>query len=135
VEVVSSGVTTVAIPLISAYVAIGVVRDTKGDAIPGARVEATNSTTKTKVFSITNDAGFYTLEGLEQGEYRIKVSDLAPKTDKLKITPTSQPTQELNLTIDIPTEKTEQTPTSTPTTLTKPANISPSVSIDHQVNF
>jgi Carboxypeptidase regulatory-like domain len=127
VEVVPSGVTTIAIPLIPAYVAIGVVKDTKGDAVPGARVEGTNLTTKTKVFSITNDAGFYTLEGLEQGEYTLKVSDLVPKTDKLNITPSSQPTQELNLTIEIPAEKTEQSPAPTPTPSTQPPNINPSV--------
>jgi hypothetical protein len=103
-EVVPSGVTTVAIPLIPAYSAIGVVKDTQGDPVAGARVEATQIETKTKVFSITNDAGFYTLEGLEQGKYILNVSDLPAKPDRLKITPTSQPTQELNITVDIPTE-------------------------------
>jgi hypothetical protein len=112
VEVVPSGVTTVAVPLIPSYSAIGVVKDTNGDAVPGARVEATNVKTKTKVFSITNDAGFYTLEGLEQGEYILKVSNLPAKPDKLTITPASQPTQELNITVDIPSE----TPTPTPPT-------------------
>ena len=135
VEVVPSGVTTIAIPLTPAYVTIGVVKDIKGDAVPGARVEATNIITKTKVFSITNDAGFYTLEGLEQGEYTLKVSDLSPKIDKLKIIPTSPSTQELNLTIEIPADAPQAPPSPVPTPATKPAKIGLSVNIDRQVNF
>jgi Carboxypeptidase regulatory-like domain len=113
VEVVSSGVTTVAVPLVPAYVSIGVVKDAKGDAVAGARVEATHLRTKTKVFSITNDAGFYTLEGLEQGEYQINVSGLPSTPNQLKITASSQPSQELNLTVTIPAENTPP-PASTP---------------------
>ncbi len=113
VEVVSSGVTTVAIPLIPSYVSIGLVKDSKGNSVAGARVEATNLKTKTKVFSITNDTGFYTLEGLEQGEYKLTVSDLPANPNKLIVTPKSQPTQELNITVDIPSET--PTPAATPT--------------------
>jgi hypothetical protein len=128
VEVVASGVTTVAIPLTPAYVAIGVVKDSRGDAVTGARVEATNLTTKTKVFSITNDGGFYTLEGLEQGEYQLRVSDLASTPDRLLINPASQPTQEINLTITIPTEN---TPAKTPPDRTSavPASVIPYINV------
>ena len=115
VEVVSSGVTTVAVPLIPSYVSIGVVKDSKGDAVVGARVEATHLRTKTKVFSITNDSGFYTLEGLEQGEYQINVGGLLSTPNQLKITASSQPTQELNLTITVPAENApEPVPSTTP---------------------
>ncbi len=119
VEVVSSGVTTVAVPLVPAYVSIGVVKDAKGDAVAGARVEATHLRTKTKVFSITNDAGFYTLEGLEQGEYQINVSGLPSTPNQLKITSSSQPSQELNLIVAIPAENTPP-PASTPPAASPP---------------
>ncbi len=124
VDVVSSGITTVAVPLVPAYVSIGVVKDAKGDAVAGARVEATNTRTKTKVFSITNDAGFYTLEGLEQGEYQISVSGLPSTPNQLKITVSSQPSQELNLTVTIPAENT-QPPVSAPPAASPPVPTSP----------
>lgn len=108
-EIVSSGVTTVSIPLVPAYSTVGFVKDTNGNAVPGARVEATHLQTKIKVSSITNDAGFYTLEGLEQGEYQLTVSDLVSTPNRLLINATSQPTQEINLTITIPPENTTPT--------------------------
>ena len=120
VDVVSSGVTTVAVPLVPAYTSIGVVKDSRGDAVAGARVEATHLRTKTKVFSITNDAGFYTLEALEQGEYQINVGGLPSTPSQLKITATSQPNQELNLTVTIPTENTPP-PLSAPPAVSPPA--------------
>jgi hypothetical protein len=123
-EIVTSGVTTVPIPLVPAYTTIGFIKDAAtGNAIPGARVEATNLQTKNKVYSITNDAGFYTLEGLEQGEYQLSVSDLASTPSRLLINATSQPTQELNLTITIPTEN---TPAKTPTDMNPAAPTSSS---------
>jgi Carboxypeptidase regulatory-like domain len=125
VEVVSSGVTTVAVPLVPAYVSIGVVKDAKGDAVAGARVEATHLRTKTKVFSITNDAGFYTLEGLEQGEYQINVGGLPSTPNQLKITASSQPSQELNLTVTIPAENTSPVAPPAPTSPPAPPATSP----------
>jgi hypothetical protein len=137
VEVVPSGVTTVSVPLVPAYTTTGVVKDTKGDAVPGARVEATNLKTKTKVFSITNDTGFYALESLEQGEYQISVSGLPAKPDKLVITSTSQPNQELNLTVDIPTETPTPTPAPTPAPTPNNRSFSPLKleNINHSLNF
>jgi hypothetical protein len=105
VEVAPSGITTVSIPLVPAYIAIGSVKDSNGAVVAGARVEATNLSTKNKIYSITNDAGFYTLEGLEQGEYQLSVSGLATTPSKLRVTSTSPPTQEFNLTVTIPTEQ------------------------------
>jgi Carboxypeptidase regulatory-like domain len=101
-DLVSGGVTTITIPLVQSYSMVGFVKDTKGDAVPGSRVEALNLRTKSKIISITNDAGFYTLEGLEQDEYKITVSDLATTPNNIKIVPSSQPQQEINLTITIP---------------------------------
>jgi Carboxypeptidase regulatory-like domain len=104
-DVVSGGVTTIAIPLISSYSVVGFVKDPKGDIIPGGRVEALNLRTKAKIISITNDSGFFTLEGLEQDEYKITVSDLPTTPNNIKITPSSQPQQEINLTVTIPETK------------------------------
>jgi Carboxypeptidase regulatory-like domain len=84
---------------------VGFVKDAQGEAIAGGRVEATNMRTKIKAISVTNDSGFYTLEGLDQDEYQIKVSDLpssldssaGARGDRLKIVPSSPAQQEINL--------------------------------------
>ncbi len=118
-EIVASGVTILPIPLVPSYSRVGFLKDAAtGNAVPGARVEATHLQTKTIVSSITNDAGFYTLEGLEQGEYQLTVSNLGSTPDRLKIDATSQPTEEINLTITIPPENTPpQTPANTSPTI------------------
>ncbi len=115
IDVVAGGITTIPIPLIQSYSVVGFAKDPSGEAIVGGRVEATNLRTKVKTVSVTNDSGFYTLEGLDQDEYQIKVSDLPssldspavtkgdslPETlrDRLKIVPSSPAQQEINLTV------------------------------------
>lgn len=99
--------------LVPAYVYTGVVQDKAGKAISGARVEAISIKNGTKINSITNEAGVYYLEGLEQGEYKLSVSGLPTTIDRFRIIATSQPTQELNLTVTIPAENT-QPPVSAP---------------------
>jgi Carboxypeptidase regulatory-like domain len=105
IDVVAGGITTIPIPLIQSYSVVGFVKDAQGEAIAGGRVEATNMRTKIKAISVTNDSGFYTLEGLDQDEYQIKVSDLpssldssaGARGDRLKIVPSSPAQQEINL--------------------------------------
>jgi Carboxypeptidase regulatory-like domain len=125
VDVAAGNVTKIAVPLVPAYVYTGVVQDKAGKPIVGGRVEATSVKNGAKISSITNDAGVYYLEGLEQGEYKLAVSDLPATPNKLKIIPTSQPTQELNITVDIPTENTK------PETPPTPPIANPSTSRSH----
>jgi hypothetical protein len=102
VEIVSGGVTNIAVPLIPAYLVTGFVKSTTGEELAGARVEAINTKTKVKIVSITNDAGFYTLDNLEQGEYQITVGGISATPNLLKIESNSPPNQEINLTVKIP---------------------------------
>jgi hypothetical protein len=137
-DIAAGNITPISVPLVPAYVYTGEVRDTAGKPVSGARVEAISIKNGTKINSITNDAGVYYLEGLEQGEYILKVSNLPAKPDKLKITPTSQPTQELNITVDIPSETPTPTPTPTPPTPTEPRKLSTSMrtkNISQSLNF
>jgi Carboxypeptidase regulatory-like domain len=97
IDVVAGGITTIPIPLIQSYSVVGFVKDARGEPISGGRVEATNLRTKVKAVSVTNDSGFYTLEGLDQDEYQIRVSDLVSSLDRLKIIPSSAVQQEINL--------------------------------------
>ena len=120
VDVVAGGSVSIDIPLVASYIYTGIVADNQGKPVAGATVEATSIKTKTKLTSVTNDAGVYYLEGLEQGEYKLTVSDLPANPDKLIVTPKSQPTQELNITIDIPSETPAPTPAPTPTPPTTP---------------
>ncbi|AFY91897.1 carboxypeptidase regulatory-like domain-containing protein [Chamaesiphon minutus] len=119
-DVAAGNITKISVPLVPAYVYTGVVQDKAGKPVIGGRVEATAMKNGTKISSITNDAGVYYLEGLEQGKYKLTISDLPATPGHLNITATSQPSQELNLTVDIPTENpqppTPPTPPITPTT-------------------
>ncbi len=99
VDVVAGGITTIPIPLIQSYSVVGFVKDASGEPISGGRVEAMNLRTKVKAVSVTNDSGFYTLEGLDQDEYQIRVSDLVGNLDRLKIMPSSPAQQEINLVV------------------------------------
>jgi hypothetical protein len=107
IDVVAGGITTIPIPLIQSYSVVGFVKDASGEPISGGRVEAINLRTKVKAVSVTNDSGFYTLEGLDQDEYQIKVSYLVPKLstspstggDRIKIGSSSPAQQEINLTV------------------------------------
>jgi hypothetical protein len=105
VDVAAGNITPISIALVPAYVTTGIVLDTAGKPVGGARVEAISLKNGTKISSVTNDAGIYYLEGLEQGEYKLDVGGLPTKPDRLIITATSPITQELNLIITIPTEK------------------------------
>jgi hypothetical protein len=148
VDVIAGGSVAIEIPLVASYIYTGVVADKQGKPVAGATVEATSIKTKTKpkLTSVTNDAGVYYLEGLEQGEYKLTVSDLPASPDKLILTPKSQPTQELNITVDIPSEiptpAADPTPSPTPTppapTTTPPktpSKIGRNVNIIHSPNI
>jgi hypothetical protein len=102
VDVAAGNITPISIPLVPAYVTTGALLDTAGKPIGGARVEAISLKDGKKIISVTNDAGIYYLEGLEQGEYKINVEGVATAPGRIILTPNSQSTQELNLTIISP---------------------------------
>jgi Carboxypeptidase regulatory-like domain len=122
-DIAAGNITKLAVPLVPAYVYTGEVKDKSGKPVVGGRVEAISLKNGAKITSITNDAGVYYLEGLEQGEYKLTVSELPANPAKLIVTPKSPPTQELNITVEIPAET--PTPTATPTPPTTPESTPP----------
>ncbi|MBC1220013.1 carboxypeptidase regulatory-like domain-containing protein [Nostoc sp. UCD121] len=95
IDVVAGSYTPVMIPLIRSYARSGVVTDTQGQAIAGARVEAIQPDQTTRCFSVTNGAGVYYLEGLSQGKYTLQINGKSAGT--LKLEESSEAFQELNL--------------------------------------
>lgn len=96
VEVVAGSYTPVLIPLNRSYIVSGVVSNAEGKPIGGARVEAISATSE-KVFSITNGAGVYYLEGLKQGTYTLNINGKPANPAKITIHAKSESLQELNL--------------------------------------
>ncbi len=136
VDVAAGNITPISIALVPAYVTTGAVLDTAGKPVGGARVEAISIKNGMKISSVTNDAGIYYLEGLEQGEYKINIGDLPTKPDRILIAPTSPVTQELNFIITIPTEK-PPGDMATPPNPTPPSSSSRAIipNINVKVNF
>ncbi|MBW4619511.1 MAG: carboxypeptidase-like regulatory domain-containing protein [Cyanosarcina radialis HA8281-LM2] len=99
VDVVAGSYTSIEVPLIPAYTIAGVVVDSKGQPIGGARIEAISTTTGQKVFSVTNDAGVYYLERLQSGIYSLQINGKAARPDTIKLDRSARPLQELNLTL------------------------------------
>jgi hypothetical protein len=95
VDVVAGSYTPVMIPLIRSYTRSGVVSDAQDHAIAGVRVEAIQFSTGRRRFSVTNSAGVYYLEGLQQGNYELQINGKAVGT--LKLEESSDAFQELNL--------------------------------------
>ena len=96
-EVVSGSYTPMLVPLNLSYTVTGVVTNLAGDTLGGARVEAIPKTGGQRIFSITNDAGVFYLEGLQQGEYDLLINEQPAQPGLLQIEGVSEPFQELNL--------------------------------------
>ncbi|MBD2299223.1 carboxypeptidase regulatory-like domain-containing protein [Nostoc sp. FACHB-190] len=97
VDVVAGSYTPVMLPMIRSFTRSGVVTDSRGKPIPGAKVEAIELNSGQKRFSVTNGAGVYYLQGLQQGNYKIEVNGQPLNTENLQLQETSAPFQELNL--------------------------------------
>lgn len=98
VEVTAGGYTEVTVPLIPSYTVAGRVSDTLGKPLSGVIVEAVPVEEDGKrVSSITNQAGIYYLEGLEQGKYNLLVDNQIAQPNPLEINHNSESMLELNL--------------------------------------
>ncbi|WP_414546148.1 carboxypeptidase regulatory-like domain-containing protein [Nostoc sp. CCY0012] len=97
VDVVAGSYTPVMLPMIRSFTRSGIVTDSKGRPIPGARVEAIEVNSGQRQFSVTNGAGVYYLQGLQQGNYKIEVNGQPRNIETLQLEETSAPFQELNL--------------------------------------
>ena len=102
VEVAAGGFTQILVPFIPSYTVAGTVTNPEGKPIGGARVEAVTIDKKGKVkktMSVTNGAGIFFLENLQQGTYKLLVNDKSAKPEKITINGNSETLQEVNLSI------------------------------------
>jgi len=100
IEVVAGSFTTVRVPLIPSYIIAGRVTDLENNPVAGAKVEILPiKGKKLGTSSLTNNAGIYYLEDLQQGKYRFKINDRA--VDKiLKLDKNSEPLVEMDFQIE-----------------------------------
>lgn len=97
VNVIPGSYTQILLPLTPAYTISGVITDSQGNPISGARVEAVSTDSQKRLFSITNTAGVYYLERLEQTTYNLLVNDKPVGGVIVKLEADSQGFQELNI--------------------------------------
>ncbi len=97
VDVIAGSYTPVMLPLTRAYAFSGVITDAQGKPINGARVEAVSSYSKVRLFSVTNTAGVYYLERLQQGTYNLLINDKPVSDMTLNLDKSSQGFQEINV--------------------------------------
>jgi hypothetical protein len=97
VEVTPGSYTPVAIPFTPSYTVTGILKDAKGNIMNGARVEAVPTDKGKRTLSVTNGAGIFYLEELQQGTYNLLINGEPAISSALVINSASEPLQELNL--------------------------------------
>ena len=97
VKVAPGSYTEVLIPFSLSYIVSGIVTNAEGEPINGARVEAISIDGEETIFSLTNPAGVFYLEGLKQGTYDLKINGKLAQPNKIIIDASSEPFQELNV--------------------------------------
>ena len=93
VDVVAGSYTPIMIPFTRSYTRTGTVTNSTGSAVAGTRVEAIGK--DIRKFSVTNGAGVYYLEGLQEGEYELQIN--GKSVGELKIEESDEAFGELNL--------------------------------------
>ena len=99
IQISPGGFTRVPIPLVPSFTVAGTVRDVAGNPVGGARVEAVPLEAGRRGVSVTNGAGIFFLEDLEQGVYNLLIDGTPAQPNQIEITPDSQPLQELDLSL------------------------------------
>jgi hypothetical protein len=97
VDVVAGSYTPISVPLIPSFTLSGVVTDSSGNAVAGARVEAVGSKGTQRRFSVTNGAGVYYLERLQPDTYTLLVNGKPAQPGTITLDDSSEPLGELNL--------------------------------------
>ena len=91
------GYTPRLVPFTRSYTVAGALTDAEGKLVGGARVEAILKEKGKKVFSVTNDAGVFFLENLQQGTYDLFINGEPAQPQNITIDGNSEAMQELNL--------------------------------------
>ncbi|MEO1374500.1 MAG: carboxypeptidase regulatory-like domain-containing protein [Cyanobacteria bacterium J06635_10] len=101
VEVAAGGFTQRLVPFVPSYTVAGTVTNAEGKPVGGARVEAiaTDKSKAKKTMSVTNGAGIFFLENLQQGTYKLLINDKPAKPGEITIDGNSETMQEINLSI------------------------------------
>ena len=97
VDVVAGSYTPIAIPFTVTYTVAGIVTDAAGQPLGNATVEAIPTDGGLPIIAVTNHAGIYYLDNLEQTTYRIQVNQKAIHLRELTINANSDTFQEVNL--------------------------------------
>lgn len=97
VEVVEGSYTPIPIPLQPFYTVAGVVTNAEGKPVLGAKVEAFTSDGSLVSLSITNSAGVYYLDRLQQGTYHLKINGRSVAHNTVTVDADLDTLQELNL--------------------------------------
>jgi hypothetical protein len=102
VEVAAGGFTQLLVPFVPSYTVAGTVINAEGKPVGGARVEAVVTDKKgkeKKTMSVTNGAGIFFLENLQQGNYKLLVNDKSANPGGINIDENSETMQEVELRI------------------------------------
>lgn len=102
VEVAAGGFTQLLVPFIPSYTVAGTVTNAEGKPVGGARVEAVVTDKKgkdKKIMSVTNGAGIFFLENLQQGNYKLLVNGKSVNPGEILIDENSENMQEVKLKI------------------------------------
>lgn len=97
VEVVAGSYTKIQIPFSVSYTVGGIVKNLEGKPVGGVKVEAVPIDKGKKVLAVTNGAGVFFLEKLQQGTYNLLINEQPAQPSTLEINQNSQSFQELNL--------------------------------------
>ncbi len=97
VKVAPGSYTEVLIPFSASYTVSGVVTNAEGKALNGIRVEAISQNKDETIFSLTNGAGVFYLEGMKQGIYNLKLNGEPAQPEQIIIQEDSETFQEINL--------------------------------------
>ena len=97
VQVKAGSYTKLDIPFNPSYTVIGTITDNQNEPAAGVRIQAVSQKSSKSILSVTNSAGVYFLEGLSQDIYNITVNDQSVDVKPLRITPDSEPLQEINI--------------------------------------
>jgi len=84
------------IPLQESFTLTGVVTDEVGNPLGGQRVEAISNASGERVFSVTNAAGVFFLEGMSRGTYSFEVQNTAINDFEVVFDRDSENFQEMN---------------------------------------
>ena len=97
VTVSPGGYTVVMMPMQKSFTIIGIVQDSSGAAIGGAKIEAKATEGTRKYLSVTNGSGIYTLDSLPSGTYNLTIDGQPAEPSSITIGKQTETTQELNL--------------------------------------